>query len=141
LSCIGCATLLMGKNETADTSLITIYSTPPGAEVYLDGRVVYQYKHIVIDEFASRIESRTIPELTPLKVSLLKYKKHHIKLLKEGYEPFETEIKPSFNSKSLLNAVNFIGWHVDSSSGSTTTLKPKTLRVKLWPIESKTPIK
>ena len=97
----GCASIINGS-----TQKVKITSQPPGASVRVD---------------------QSARGYTPTVVELSRESSHYVEVTRKGYEPYEVELKPSFNGMILGNAIfgGLVGVIIDSTSGASKTLHPK----------------
>jgi hypothetical protein len=87
----GCATLFGGGPDT-----VTITSRPQGATIKVNGNVVGQ---------------------TPMALAFDRDSPAHITLALDGYQTADFDLEKSFNSWTILNLTDFIGWIVDFADG------------------------
>ena len=100
--CTGCASFVTGGGPDQK---IRVVSTPPGADVYIDG----VHKGV-----------------TPTSITITRVDEHLLRVVLAGYEPFEKTITPGFNPWVLGNAVlalafivpGVVGVVIDSLSGA-----------------------
>lgn len=102
----GCATIVSGKSQD-----ITVRSTPPGADILIDG---------------------TVAGTTPMVVNLVRKKRHEIQLKKAGYSDVSRATTRGFNWWFLGNLIfgGIIGLIVDPITGSMFSVKPEEIHVE-----------
>jgi hypothetical protein len=88
----GCATLFGGGPDS-----VTITSRPPGATIKVNGNVVGQ---------------------TPMMLAFDRDSPANIQLELDGYRPESFQLEKSFNSWTILNLTDFIGWIIDFADGN-----------------------
>ena len=87
----GCATLFGGGPDT-----VTVTSRPPGAQIKVNGHYVGE---------------------TPMALALDRDSPAHISLALDGYQTADFDLEKSFNTWTILNLTDFIGWIVDFAGG------------------------
>lgn len=109
---MGCATLIHGSSQK-----IKVESTPPEAQVEVDGRPVGE---------------------TPLTTVLDRDREYSISIYREGYEPHHTTLRPGRSIWITVNALNLFipGLLVDASTGAFHSLNPGTVAAELVPVDS-----
>lgn len=107
----GCATIVKGT-----TQAIPISSDPSGADILLDGMLV---------------------GTTPSDVEVKRKRDHLVVIEKKNYSPKSIAVVKNVGGAVWGNIIagGLIGWGVDAASGAQNNLTPKTISVKLEPIE------
>lgn len=109
---MGCATLIHGSSQT-----VTVESTPPGAQVEVDGRSVGE---------------------TPMTTVLERDREYALSIYHDGYERHRTTLRPGRSIWAAVNALNFFvpGLLVDASTGALHALEPSAVTAELVPVDS-----
>ena len=107
LSLTSCATIISGSKQK-----ISFASTPSEATVYID--------EIEIGK-------------TPIEKKLERKKNHNVKIVLDGYKPFEIEITKKFNAWYIGNAFfgGLIGFIIDPATGAMFRLTPKQIQAEM----------
>jgi hypothetical protein len=107
--CTGCATIVTGGG--ADQA-VRFASTPRGADVYVDGNKVGQ---------------------TPVSVRLTRKDEHQVRIVKEGFTPYEKTIESGLNPWLFGNIIlgGLIGLGVDVLSGTNPSLKTTSINAPM----------
>jgi len=107
-----CATIFSGPRQT-----ISIYSTPDGATVMVNDSIYGK---------------------TPMHMNMKRKKKErHVKLVLDGCETFQTDMKRTLNSLVFFNILigGVIGLAVDASTGAMYDVYPDHVNAQLKKIE------
>jgi outer membrane protein assembly factor BamE (lipoprotein component of BamABCDE complex) len=114
LALTGCATITRGTTE-----VLVVNTDPPGAQVQIsDGHQCS----------------------SPCSVELKRKHDYHVKIVKAGYEPIETDVKSQIVGAGAAGMAGnvlvggLIGVGVDAYTGATKGLKPNPLTVNLAPV-------
>ena len=112
ISFSGCATIVSSKSQD-----VTIRSTPPGAEILIDG---------------------SVGGTTPMIARLVRKRRHTIQL-KQGDETITKATTRGFNCWYLGNLIlgGIIGLIVDPITGGMYTVKPEEVHVEFHPDKPK----
>ena len=104
---VACASVISGTRQK-----ISVQSTPPGANVQVDGRPTGQ---------------------TPLVTKVKRNKRHEILITKEGYLPDSRSTGKAFNYVLLGNILvgGLIGMTIDLVDGAAYTVEPNKIVVTL----------
>ncbi|WP_316842310.1 PEGA domain-containing protein [Pedobacter gandavensis] len=103
-----CATIFTGSKQT-----VQIQSTPPGADIEVDG-----------------ISAGVTPAAVRLKKG---FSGQTVSLKKDGYEAKFLQPATTFNPVAVLNLFGLIGWGIDAATGAMMKYDPKVIDVKLTP--------
>ena len=103
----GCATLFTGSSDN-----IVFESSPPGAEVLIDGLVVGR---------------------TPATVSVKRpgLGDKQVTFRMEGYDPVTFTLSKGFNTVAVLNLASVVGWGIDILSGSVMKYDKRVYNVDM----------
>jgi len=108
---ISCGTIFKGGPES-----VPINSEPPGAEVWLDGKLRGQ---------------------TPTTLSVPHSSKGRIMVKLDGYQQYDHKLATNFNATTLVNILwgwlMPVGFLIDAVSGSFSTWDESGIHVKLVP--------
>ena len=107
----GCATIIKGTTQG-----VPISSDPSGADILVDGMLV---------------------GTTPTDVELKRKRDHLITIEKKNYSPKSIAVVKNVGGAVWGNIIagGLIGWGVDAASGAQNNLTPKTIFVRLEPVE------
>ncbi len=107
----GCATIIKGTTQG-----VPISSDPSGADILVDGMLV---------------------GTTPTDVELKRKRDHLIVIEKKNYSPKNIAVVKNVGGAVWGNIIagGLIGWGVDAASGAQNNLTPKTIFVRLEPVE------
>lgn len=107
----GCATIIKGTTQG-----VPISSDPSGADIFVDGMLV---------------------GTTPTDVELKRKRDHLIVIEKKNYSPKSIAVVKNVGGAVWGNIIagGLIGWGVDAASGAQNNLTPKTIFVRLEPVE------
>ncbi|MBK5285836.1 MAG: PEGA domain-containing protein [Bacteroidia bacterium] len=109
----GCATIFSGTRQT-----IPIYSTPEGATVVINDSIYGK---------------------TPMHMDMKRKKKErHVKLVMDGYETFQTDMKRTLNSLVFFNILlgGLIGLGIDAATVAMYDVYPDHIDAQLKKIET-----
>ena len=106
LAAPGCATLVTPGNDRP----VRVQSVPAGADVYVN------------DDHRGK---------TPLTVSVSRRDSHRIRIEKEGFEPYASEVRPRLNGWVFGNLLfgGLVGLVIDAVSGATKSPSPGRFQV------------
>jgi hypothetical protein len=105
----GCATLVTGGGQD---QAVRISSNPRGADVYVDDQPMGK---------------------TPLSLRLSRKDDHFVRVEKEGYRPYEKQLKSGFNPWMIGNVLfgGIVGIVIDAVSGTNPSLSNSDVNAKL----------
>lgn len=107
----GCATVIKGTSQSVPVS-----SDPLGADILVDGMLV---------------------ATTPADVELKRKRDHLIVIEKKNYAPKSVAVVKNVGGAVWGNIISggLLGWGVDAASGAQNNLTPKTIFVRLEPVQ------
>jgi len=106
ISLSSCGTVFTGTKDA-----ITFNTTPEGAKVYEAG-----------------IEKCTTPCTYKIARSL---SEKTIEIKKDGYQPKVIGLDSKFNSVSIINLTNILGWGIDAATGALKKYDTKVYNIEL----------
>ena len=107
LTLTSCATIISGSKQK-----VSFTSTPAEASVFINEEEIGK---------------------TPIETKLARKKEYDVKIVLEGYKPFETKITKKFNAWYLGNILfgGIIGFIVDPSTGAMFKLTPAQINAEM----------
>ncbi|MFY7787512.1 MAG: PEGA domain-containing protein [Thermoflexibacteraceae bacterium] len=102
-----CATITSGSKQN-----VVITSNPQAAKIFINDSEVGK---------------------TPFATKLLRKQTHRVKIVLDGYKPYEVQVTQGFNAWTLGNILigGLIGLLVDAGTGAIYTLKPDNINPSL----------